>query len=190
MLDLLAKLGQSELQEIYSDESPTVAERFGIHPVNLEDWERWRKYAYAKYWENRLNEERPLSEQEIQEWQEYIALDFLNNVACSVVGDAARRDLLPESALRRLVATPSLTAHASRQLRARLALSRQGATQEIVNELLELKASWALHELLERDLEGSEVALLGAVSQDSRLSRAERHHLREALRQRVGRTAR
>lgn len=190
MLDKLAGLGQSDLREIYSATSAAAGERHGFRPVDLEEWERWRKYAYAKYWENRLNEDRPLSEQDIQEWQEYIKVNFLNNVACSVVGDAARRDLLPERALRKLEATPSLTPYASRQLRARLALSLGGTVPELVEKLLEIKASWALHELLERDLKEAEVAVLDAAAKDNRLSRAERHSLREALQRRGKRSPR
>jgi hypothetical protein len=188
MFELLAGLGQPELREIYSSTDPVSGERFGVHPVDLEEWERWRKYAYAKYWENRLDEDRALSEQEIQDWQEYIPLDFLNNVASSVVGDAARRNLLPEVALRALAAIPSITPYASRQLRARLALLEGGPMEKLVNDLLELKASWALHELLERGLTVSEVDVLGAASQDKRLSRIERHALREALQRRAKRS--
>jgi len=184
MLEQLAGLGQPELKEIYSDADGGAAERFGIHPVDLEDRERWRKYAYARYWENRLNEERALSEEELQEWQAYISLDFLNNVACGVVGEAARRGLLPESALRRLEAAPSITPHAARQLRARLALLGPGVERALVDRLLDLKASWALHELLGRDLSEGELALLEAAAEDHRLSRSERHHLREALQRR------
>lgn len=184
MLDVLAGLGPPDLKAIYSDADPGLAGRFGIHPADAEEWERWRKYAYSKYWEDRLNEDRPLSEEEIQEWQEYIQLDFLNNVACSVVGDAARRNLLSASALLRLQGTPGLTPYASRQMLARRALSRPSVERELVDELINLKASWALHELLTRALEEGEVSLLEAASQDKRVSRIERHHLREALRQR------
>lgn len=190
MNELLATLGQADLRELYSTVDPAGAERWGIHPVDLEEWERWRKYAYAKYWENRLDENRELSEQEIQEWQEHIALDFLNNVACSVLGNAARRNLLPESALRGLVATPSLTPYASRQLRARLALLREAPVRELVEELLDIKASWALLELLERSLKNGEIAALDAASKDNRLSRIERHSLREALQRRGKRSPR
>lgn len=184
MIDLPAGLGQPELREIYSATSPAPAGYFGGPPADPEEWEQWRKYAYVKYWESRLNEESALSEQEMDEWERYIALDFLNNVACSVVGEAARRSLLPESALRRFAEMPSMTAHASRQLRARLALSGGGSMKELVEELLTLKASWALYEVLGRDLSEGDVALLGAAAQDNRLSRSDRHHLREAVRRR------
>lgn len=182
MIALLAGLSQPDLEAIHGD-APGVAERLGIQPANPEEWERWRKYAYSRYRENRFNQEQPLSGAEIQEWQGYIQLDFLNNVACSVVGDAARRNLLSESALLRLQGTSRLTPFASRQLLARLALSRSGVVgRELVDELLDLKAIWALHELLTRDLAVSEVTLLEAASQDKRVSKTERHHLREALR--------
>ncbi len=184
MLDVLAGLGPPDLKLIYSAADSGVAGRFGIHPADLEEWEGFRKHAYSKYWEDRFNEDRPISEEEIQEWQEYIQLDFLNNVASSVVGDAARRNLLSASAIMRLQGTPGLTPYASRQLLARRALSRPSVERELVDELINLKASWALHELLTRDLKEGEVSLLEAASQDKRVSRIERHHLREALRQR------
>jgi hypothetical protein len=184
MLDQLSDLTQTDLKEIYSDPEGVALGRFAINPANLEERKRWRKYAYAQYWERRLNEQRALSEDEIHEWPEYIALDFLNNVACGVIGEAARRNLLPESVLRRLEAAPAITSHAARQLRARLALAESAVEQTLIDRLLDLKASWALHEILARDLKEGEVALFEAASQDKRLSRIERHHLREALRHR------
>ncbi len=183
MLELLNRLSQPDLEAIYAD-APGAAEHPGIHPADLDERERWRKYAYSRYWENRLNEGRRISAEEIQEWQRYIQLDFLNNIASSVVGDAARRNLLPEDAIPRLQATPGLTPYASRQLRARAALTKSGVEPALVDELLDLKAHWALHELLTRDLGEIEVALLEAAAQDKRVSRIERHHLREALRER------
>ena len=184
MREELARLGQAELRDLYAEVDPAGAARFGVHPADLEEWERWRKYAYSRYWENRLDDRQPLSVEEIQEWQEYVQLDFLNNVACSVIGDAARRSLLSADALRVLSGTAGLTPYASRQLQARIALSRLSLGPELLDELLDLKAIWALHELLERELREGELSLFEAAAQDKRVSRVERHHLREALRER------
>jgi hypothetical protein len=183
MNELLAGLSQPDLEAIYGD-APGVAERLGIQPANPEDWERWRKYAYSKHRENRLAEDRPLSADEVEEWRAFVQLDFLNNVASSVIGEAARRNLLSEDALRTLPGTAGLTPYASRQLQARSALSRLPLGPALVDELLDLRAHWALHELLLRPLSEDEIALLAAAAQDPRLARTERHHLREALRKR------
>jgi hypothetical protein len=180
----LNALGHSELREIYSRPDPPDSEYLGLHASDAEAWKRWRKYAYSKFWENRLNEDRLISEEELQEWQRYVQLDFLQNVASGIVGDAARRNRVSAAGLRALESTPSLTLYALRQVRARLALLYMGVGVELINQMLDSKASWALHELLERDLTERELELIETAARDNRLSRIERHRLREALRAR------
>lgn len=180
-------LTAEELRALYRAESGSCA-AYGLAADDPEGWERVRKYAYARYWNEWMDSKRAVSRDEIEEWERFVALPFLRNVGWGVVGDAARRDLLSADALQRLRGLSDINDYAARQLRARSLLSASSRVDAaLVEGLLESHTPWGFHELLSRKLDPEELRILEAATADKRISRAERHSLREALRTRGAR---
>jgi hypothetical protein len=176
-----ASLTQDELRHIFEASHPTVP---GVWTE--EDWERHRKYAYSKYWERRLAEPTQLSDAEVSDWTRFLSLAFLSNVAWGIVGEAARRDLLRPDQSRLLGSLGSISEFARRQLGARECLRQSSCVdQTLVDGLIDLKAFWALHELLRKPLTLGELHVLRQAISDRRVPRGQRHELGAALSRRA-----
>jgi hypothetical protein len=179
--DLPGALTPDQLRAIYDEAEPSRASSLGLKETSPEEWERVRKYAYARYWQGRLATRAPIEESGIETWKRSAALSFLHNVACGIMGDAARANLLTSSQVDDLL-TCELTAYARRALTARrLLMSRKMVDACLIDTLLDVRGAWALHELLHGDLDANAIAALASAIGDRRLSRAERHDLRRAL---------
>lgn len=180
---VLDSRSQATLRDIYTCADPRESARFGIRSVTQE-WDRWRKYAYSRYWQNRLNDGSVISDEELEELQLQLDVELMHRVTSGILGDAARRNLIAPVALLRLQSSSSLTSYGARQIRARLALLGLDCNADLIDLLLDLRAAWALHELLGGDLTHDQFSLVESATGDRRLSRVERHRLREALRAR------
>jgi hypothetical protein len=178
-------LTQEELRGLYRAEDARAAAAFGLPAGDDEAWGRARKYAYARYWERRLADGRAITTDEVDEWKRFVGAAFMGNVAWGVVGDTARAGLLGEDSIADLERLPGATSYATRQLRARALLASPLVDEALVGALLDVRSAWALHELLSRPLEAEEFRAMEAAAADPRLSRADRHELRQALRKRA-----
>lgn len=180
--DLPGELRSEQLRAVYLEPDPTQASGLGLKTVDQVEWDRTRKYAYNRYWQARLAAREPITQDHIQEWKRFIGLGFMGNVAWGVVGDAARHGLLSPHQVTELLAE-ELNSYAERMLKARQLLQQRGPVdQALMDALLNLRAAWALHELIDTSRTADEWAVLERAAGDHRLSRIHRHDLAQALR--------
>ncbi|MEU5884142.1 hypothetical protein [Spirillospora sp. NPDC047279] len=180
--DLPDTIHGEALRAVYLEPDPAQANVLGLDAVTQDEWDRTRKYAYARYWQARLTAGEPITRQHLQEWKRFTGLAFMGGVAWGIVGDAAKHDLLsPDQITGLLEGEPN--DYAERTLKARRLLQqRTRLDQALIDALLDLRAAWALHDLIGACRTAGERSVLEQAAGDRRLSRNHRHHLAQALR--------
>ena len=187
MLPELPKdLSPADLRELYHNERPEDAKRYGVTLHDAEEWSRYRKYAFHRCWSQRIALGGLLDETEANELLESLSWRFLGEVAQGVIGDAARCGLLAEERLADFLSRVGADSYAQRQIRARMTLlAAKSPTEQAIDALIELRTGWALSELVERCASRPELLLFEKYGTDARIIRSERHLLREAIRKRL-----
>jgi hypothetical protein len=182
IVDLPEDLDPEELRSIYRDPDPGRAAAIGSSVKDQDAWDRVRKYAYARYWQHRINARIPMTASDVDELSRFAGLAFMTNVAHGIIGDAAKANLLSEDQVE-ILGARELNDYATRALAARrLLLARRSIDDELMRGLLSRRAAWALHEILAGPCDEKAFGALERAAGDPSLSRVERHRLREALR--------
>jgi len=184
-------LSPAELRDLYHDPDAGSAGKYGIVLEDASEWERYRKYAFVRYWEQRIAKADPLSQVEVDELKAAWDWTLMRKVAIGLIGDAARRGVLSPQHVEHLITLIPPEEYAGRQLRARSILSGIDVLDEsAIESLLVLRAAWALEELVNTTSLESELQRLEQSLDDPRLYRIHRHSLREAIRLRRRHTSR